>query len=86
MFWYLPSKVQNLALVILAALTSWSVLSRLEEDVTYMLNGDNRSLFIIGDDDSTWYSIPRYVFQILVLFGCSVALRRNFSRGNDQLL
>jgi len=85
-FWYLPSKVQNLATVILSALASWRVITMLEEDFTLLLNGDSRSLFILADDDSTWYGVWRYFFQVLVLCACALALRKNFAKSNDTVV
>lgn len=86
MFWYLPSKVQNLALVILSVMVTWRVLEMLEDDITYLLNGDDRSLFIFSEDDSTWYGVWRYVFQLVILLACALALHKNSEAGNDTVV
>jgi hypothetical protein len=86
MFWYLPSKVQNLALVILSVMVTWRVIGMLEDDITFLLNGDDRSLFIFSDDDSTWYGVCRYVFQLVILLTCARTLHKNSKAGKDTVI
>jgi hypothetical protein len=82
MFRYFPPKARNLPLVIVAAIFAWQLLSQIEDDLTYLLTGDDRSMFL----DFSAYGLWRYLFRIAVVIGCGIAVRKNFSNGDDTIL
>lgn len=82
MFNYLPRKFQNLVLVLVLASSAIRVLGKLEDDIVYVLVGDDRSQIT----DPNGYGLYRYVFLLIVVAACALALRKNAKNGEDSLV
>lgn len=82
MFSFVPTKLQNLILGIVLALTAVDILNSIEDDLVFAINGDNRSTFLEFDNWGIW----RYVFRFVVIAACTLALKKNAAKGSDSYI
>jgi len=82
MFNYLPTKIQNFVVSLIIGQTAYSVLTSLEDDIVFAINGDDRSFFI----GLSSYGLWRYVFRAAVIFACVLTLKKNSRNGVDTVV